>query len=227
MESYLKALIDVLAPFETILEVGEVASDYIQTFHPKQHVVIKSEESWETALPKLGVFDAIFFGNFKPECEVMHKTGSLIVQQGRALVENTRKQFPQLATLRYSDTDLNEFMVGLGQLSRKELSHFLHELKMNQHISEEQYEIMTTKYHLEKKEGSHSKTIEIRVDPILTFINACLENHMRKGSRLSWFAPHSMSKYEDPQFFDAIITNPNFEYSEHSTPLVMKLEKMI
>ncbi len=37
---------------------------------------------------------------------------------------------------------------------------------------------------------------------------------MRKGSRLLCFLNESDSKYEDPQFFDQIITNPSLDYQE-------------
>src|SRR5215471_10530852 len=82
---YMQACIDMLQPFGDVLEVGfgcGYSADHIQTYHPKSHTIIEYhpvvaaqarqwakaysnvtiiEDTWQSALSKLGVYDCIFF----------------------------------------------------------------------------------------------------------------------------------------------------------------------
>ena len=82
---YMQACIDALKPRGDVLEVGfgcGYSATHIQTYHPKSHTIIEYhpviaqrarewakdyshvtiiEDTWQHALPRLGVFDCIFF----------------------------------------------------------------------------------------------------------------------------------------------------------------------
>ena len=121
---------------------------------------------------------------------------------------------------------MDAFYEQVGQFHVEDLSYFLHELKCNRQISEEQYENRIQKYHLKKTESKNDILTEEQVTtpppPLsLAFFNACLENHMRKGSRFSCFSNSPISKYENPQFFAHIITNPNLDYQEQFIPVTV------
>lgn len=233
---YLDALIDRLRPCGDVLEVGFAqgfASTRIQTFHPTHHTIIESDpmaaaeavkwaqgnpaitiiqDSWETALPQLKQFDAVFFNDFKPHLEADREIGNMVVESGKKLLAKVQEELPQLKTLQYSDGDLDEFFAQVGQFNPAEMAIFVSELKKNGQISTDQHEKMALKYRLEKKEAPASQ--EKQTDPVLVFLNACIKDHMRKGCRFSFFAGSPQSKYENPEFFETIITNPYFDYQE-------------
>lgn len=235
--SYIDALIEGLHPVGKVLEIGFLAysSKRIQSFHPKHHTILESDSEiaakasdwakgnpaisviqgrWEEALPKLGVFDAIFFNDFKPSIEEekaqCREVGSLVVEKGKKIVSQIKEEIPQLVKFRYSNSELEEFLGQVGKSQSAQLSIFIHELLENGQISEEQYEHLVHQYHLEKK---GRKCIE-KEDPIMRFLKLCLKKHMHKGSRFSCFCAHPLSKYEDPEFFETIITSPHFSYQE-------------
>lgn len=237
---YLEALIDNLHPFGRVLEVGfglGYSACRIQTYPIEHHTIIESnpriaeevakwaennqtisllQDTWEDALPKLGIFDTIFFNDFEPDLEAekigYRETGSMIVQKGKELINKVKQELPELMNLRYLDSDLDDFYHQVGQFQLREMGLFLSELKKNGQISLDQYEKMVEKYRLEKT--APLKSIERQLDPMLVFLETCLNNHMRKGSRFSCFASSPISKYENPEFFASIITNPNVDYQE-------------
>jgi hypothetical protein len=239
---YLEALIDHLRPFGNVLEVGFAlgyASDRIQTFNLKSHTIIEPnfkiaqeaikwasgnpnitiiEDRWENALPKLGIFDAIFFNDFN--CELASEnlksfeTGDLIVKSGRDLIANVKKTFPHITTISYSDSDLEEFFKNIGEFRPNHMATFLDELLKNGQISKSQYEKTMAQYALKKSEGVMNLPSK-EIDPILAFLKICLKDHMRKASRFSCFTNDPTSRFENPEFFDLIITDPHLDYQEN------------
>ncbi len=238
----LEALIDLLKPTGNVLEVGFAlgySSERIQTYHPKHHTIIEKDpkiaaratewakgkanvtvihDTWEHALSKLAAFDAIFFNEFDPHLAVElsqhHETGAHLVKQGKEIIAKAKEQIPELLTMRYSDDDLNTFLAQTKPAQKTQVSVFLAELKSNQQITNEQYEQMLTKYALERKEPSLTKCASTPVNPLLLFLKACMQSHMHKNSRLTYFAGAPLSNYEYPLFFDLIITNPDYDYQE-------------
>src|SRR5262245_31784150 len=88
IKTYVEEIIDELRPFGDVLEVGYgqgIASNYIQKKEPKTHTIIENdpesvkqakkwaekqknvkiiEGNWEEILPKLKIFDSIFFNDY-------------------------------------------------------------------------------------------------------------------------------------------------------------------
>ncbi len=244
---YVESIIDALHPAGEVLEVGfdfGYAAAHIQTYYPKHHTIIESDtetaaravkwadnnpaitiikDKWKNVLPQLGIFDVLFFNDFQPEAEAQQnhtiEMGNVVVNQGRVLVENVKQQLPQLMKMRYSDADIEEFFHNVGQFDTQEMTIFLHELLKNEQISLEQFNNLLTKYNLEKKEAPIFKDVPRQRDCGLEFLEACLKSHMRKGSRFSCFASTPFSKFENPEFFDSVITNPNCDYQEKLIPV--------
>jgi DNA-binding transcriptional regulator YbjK len=146
----------------------------------------------------------------KAEC---CETGSLLVKRGKALVAEVNELIPDLARMRYSDADIDAFFSQMAA-QKKELSYFLEELRGNGQISAEQYEKMASKYHLEKKAVKATKKMKKRSDCAFQLLLGCLERHMKKGSRFSCFSSCAVSRFEIPEFFEAIVTNANVDYQE-------------
>ena len=242
LKPYIESFVDQLHIFGDVLEIGFAlgyAADRIQSHKPKHHTIIEADpkvaakavkwaaknpaitiiqDTWESALPRLGVFDHVFVNDFAPEIEARKAqccdTGNLLVKKGKEINAMVHELIPDLTRMKYSDSDIDAFFsqVGLGQ--KNELSYFLQELRGNGQISAEQYEKMATKYHLEKKEAKASKKIIKQTDCGFRLLLMCLERHMRKGSRFSCFSSSTISRFEIPEFFDAIVTNANLDYQE-------------
>ncbi|HSX11994.1 MAG TPA: hypothetical protein VLF61_00695 [Rhabdochlamydiaceae bacterium] len=245
---YLEALINALRPSGNVLEVGfglGYSATHIQTYHPTHHTIIEwrpevakkalqwakkrpnatvIQDTWENALPKLGLFDAIFFNDFDPEAETeiqqMRDMSSLVLTKEKELSALVAETLPQLTTIRYSDQDIEEFYQQAGQFNLQDLSRFLFTLKSNGQITETQYEKMIKKYQLEKNEiKTAGSPIRKPVDQSFLFLQACVKDHMKKGSRFSSFSISPRSKFENAQFFEHVITNPHLDYQEKIIPV--------
>ncbi len=242
-KAYLESLINALCPHGNVLEVGfhqGYSSALIQTFNPQSHIIIESDaqvaknaikwasnytnvtviqDIWQNTLPRLGIFDAIFFNQrlagSRVDITEYKESGLNALNKGKEIALMLQEKIPQLNSIRYSDTDMDTFYEQVGQFHLEKLSYFLHELKCNRQISIEQYENRILKYRLKKIESNNNPLVEgERTCGIFTFLNACLDSHMHKGSRFSCFSSIPASNYENPQFFSQIITNPNFDYQE-------------
>lgn len=252
---YMEACIDALKPSGDVLEVGfgcGYSARHIQKYQPKSHTIIECDpvvyekalsfakefsnvtivfDTWQNALPRLGVFDAIFFDDYPLESEeelnflAQEKTKThAALLQGHKVLEEAIRKIPTLESIRYSDADLEEFLKEV--LSRKDIpeghiTQFFTELKDRGQITTSQYEKVWDKLLalgfvrpepcLEKQEkilfsGPREK--------FYTFLEQALKAHMRKGSRFSCFLSSSTSKFEDPKFFQEIILNPYLDYHE-------------
>jgi hypothetical protein len=241
---YLEALIDDLLPFGDVLEVGFAlgySADRIQSFRPRHHTIIESDpeifaralkwanhrssitliqEDWESALPRLSVFDTVFFNDLHLESEVKKleslSNAAMVVEEGRNLIKSVKESLPQMMAIKYSDADLEAFLSQVGQTEG--VAYFLGELMQNGQISKEQYATLTAKHSLEKMELPIPNSIPL-TDSMLAFLRICLKGHMRKGSRFSCFASSPLSKFEIPEFFEEVITNPSYDYQEKLMPV--------
>lgn len=243
---YIEALIDELRPFGDVLQVGfgrGYAAERIQSFKPKSLTIIEQDErviqdiqhwaekfknvtilvgSWQTLLPQLGIFDSIFFNDYPIDSDigVMNRINPEEIQrtsnQAKELLDSMKSQLSQLK-MHYSDKEIDEFYHKIGQFNRNELSHFFNKLKEYGFITEKQYEQTLQKYQLEKE--ADQSTFTRPQDNTFAFLDECLKNHMRKGSRFSCFSNDITSKYEDSQFFENIITNPFLDYRERLIPI--------
>lgn len=232
---YIEALIEKLKPFGDVLEVGfdkGIAAEFIQSYKPTTHTIIESnpelakaarnfaskysdvlviENSWQDALSNLSCFDTVFFNQSDPTLvSVCPKESNLLLKQAEELLASVHGRFPEIKTLCYSDKDLQDLYCQEGHLKPKEFSRFLLELQERKQISKDQYEGVLKQYNLEAPEQK-KKVFE---DTALVFLRACLQKHLKKGSRFSCVSSFPISKYEDPLFFDQVITNPHFDYEE-------------
>lgn len=266
---YMQACIDALKPFGDVLEVGfgcGYSASHIQTYHPKSHTIIEYhpvvakrarewaknyphvviiEETWQNALPHLGVFDTIFFDDYPLESGAeMQKmkenkdAAHLIIEAGKKKMEGLEKELSFLKEIRYQDEDLEIFfamikkedhvepkmllrfffdLVDQKQITSTQLDKILEKLKQEKELSQDEISRF-----VEERKGVSTSTQwsgRARGDRLFEFLDACLKSHMRKGSRFSCFLEDSTSKFEDPKFFDLIIVNPSLEYHETRIPI--------
>ncbi len=248
---YLEALVDALCPSGDVLEVGfgsGYAAVHIQTHQPKHHTIIEIDPNifeqaaqwaknrsnvaviqgtWQSILPELGSFDAIFFN----DCSFVLEAETLQVQKmGRAALNSKEEleswvedKIPQLKSMQYTDADLDAFYQESGKHYPYETARFISELHSKGQISSRQYEQMINDHHLEKM-TPHTKpsvrnSIYSMKDNTRAFLEICLKNHMRPGAIFTCFSNNPASKYDCPWFFEHIITNPDLEYQERWMPV--------
>lgn len=255
---YMQACIDALLPFGDVLEIGfgcGYSATHIQKYSPKSHTIIEYhpvvakrarewakqfpsvtiiEDTWQNALPGLGVFDAIFFDDYPLESEEQMKNYEKeqrqcqsLLQKESEVIQEVEQKLPFLKELVYTDADLDELISSLrqGEVIAEHLLRFLKELESRKQITAAQ-----SSYVLKRLEAmgiiSHPAAWESAPsqqkfqfrgpnERLLVFLEIVLNKHMRKGSRFSCFLSSAVSKYEDQKFVDAIICNPFLDYTEH------------
>lgn len=247
-KAYIEALIDELHPFGDVLEVGfghSYAADRIQTYKPKSHIIIAEdpqmvkeamewakshanvtviEGSWQAKLPGLSTFDAIFFNDYPIDSDMGMMTRinpeeiSRSSSQTKELLSKMENEWSQVK-MHYSDQEIDDFYQKTGQNNRQKLPRFFRKLKDYGYITEKQYDKVLQKYDLEKEISDDKSTAQFQADTTFAFLDECLKNHMRKGSRFSSFSKDIISKYEDSQFFENVITNHNLDYFEKIVPI--------
>lgn len=223
-------LVDRLQPKGNVLQIGfssGVIAEKIQTYHPKHHTIIEPNRAvgekagarpgwkviidrWEHALPKLGSFDVIFYDDFNPEREremaKLAVVANVSVQKGKEAISRVHARFPNLTQMKYLDSDLDQLLNQFGKDKHPQLAYFLKELLRNGQISQDQYE--------RRSSGLEVPKAVPPPDPLLALLQACLKNHMEKASHFACISSVSVSKFENPRFFEEIITNPDYDYEE-------------
>jgi Ribosomal RNA adenine dimethylase len=241
-QSYSSALVDELRPSGDVLEIGfglGYIAQKIQNYQPKSYTVIEHnpqiakeakawasqqknvlviEDSWQAVLPKLKVFDSIFYNNdsdsnLEALKNLSPKEVKQTANQAKEMLTLLEKQFSQL-NKQFSDQEINNFYEKIGQFNLHELPEFFKTLKDKGCISDKQYEQVLKKYTAADKRAPRHQTADQTLDPMLSFLEESLEKHMRKGSRFSSFLRETTSKYDDPHFFERIIENPKLQYTE-------------
>lgn len=258
---YMHACIDALKPFGDVLEIGfglGYSAERIQHYKPKSHTIIEYhpevakyarawaknyptvtiiEDTWQHALPKLGLYDCIFFDDYPLESEQqmqsMQKSSeesSVLLEQGKKILEEAEKTLPFLQTIQYSDENLRELMkeipAGDYELG-KQCARFLKELFVRKQIAETQLQkalevlVCEDKLHVEdlKPVQQEPFTFSRTGDRLYQFLGDCLKAHMRKDSRFSCFLSSAASKYEDARFVEEVIANPWLDFTEKQITL--------
>lgn len=241
--SYVQAAIERLRPAGDVLEVGfSEASLEIAKFHPRSHTLLESDpllfqeakkrlsknsqvvllqENWRQALDRLGVFDAIYWGKKSLAFAVSKLSASKVLEEGKRALQEAYTLLPDLQKMRYTEKEIALFCEGLKN-SKEALSRFIFELEHAGQISSEIREKIVKKYHL--KEVKFSKEPKIDSSEMVEFFTRCLALHMRKGSRFSACLELPTSKFEDPLFYEAVITNPLVDFKEFLIPMAKTKE---
>jgi len=206
MKKWIEAWLDEIRPFGDVLEIG-AGTLPLEPFRPKTHIHIE-KDGWQKELPRLGTFDFILY-----TAKVIEKAhaeeGSLLLKEGKKTLQEVQKIVPELSKIRYTDRDLDPFCEQMKTAQKPYLSRFLSELLENGQITESQYERQIEKAHLKKEPLKKGAAPE---DTLFECIQESLR-HLRKGGRFSCLIGEA-SKFEDPKFFEHIITNPSLDYQE-------------
>lgn len=252
---YMEACIDALHPKGDVLEIGfgcGYSATHIQTYSPSKHTIIEYhpliaekarqwakaypnveiiEDTWQQALPSLGTYDTIFFDDYPIDIEKNHheekvKIGSLLLEKGKATLEEAHQKIPLLKTFIYKKEDLEQFLTTFTQNSHPAptILRFLFDLKKEQNIDEETLkhslsflirENIATKQQIEEYTPGTQAPLPIQEeDRFLPFLELCLQSHLKKNGAISCYLANSSSKFEDERFYQSVILNPHVEYTE-------------
>jgi hypothetical protein len=216
--TYTNALATCRPSYHTIIEPNSLRAEQARAWsysHP--HITI-IEAQWQNALPLLKTFDTIFLNEqaLSPVGDIAQyrETSHLVLKQGKELLSMVHTTFPHLKSLRYSDDDLDLFYEQTGQFYQRDVAYFFYELRSQEQISEDQYQNAIEKYRLKKEHSVKTIHSAQPLDPTFDILDACLTHHMLAGSRFCCLCSGPSSKYEQAQFFERIITNPDLNYEE-------------
>lgn len=188
------------------------------------------EAAWETALPNLKTFDVVFFNEYALDNDAIltflfPESSVEASNEAKKVLSLLEEQMSQV-TRPFSDQEIADFFRTVGQFNLDKMPTFLQKLQENGNISKAQYEGLIKKYHLEKRNEGKRKEMKKNPsnkmqekDDLLLCLEECLKGHMNKNGRFSAFLKTQSSKYDDSQFFDHIITNPNIDYKESLVPI--------
>lgn len=201
----------------TLIEKNPEVIQKAKTWISQQKNVTFIEKSWEEALPTLQVFDSVFFNDFF--YQERDKTKNFNLQQksktdfqDKELLDTLKNQY-SLIDKKFSDQEIDEFYQKIGKFNLQALPAFFEGLKEKKCISDLQYNQMIKKYAQDKQ--ALPKQIEEKfLSPLLSFLEKSINKNMRKGSRIFSISEDLTSKYEDREFFEKVIENPQLKYKE-------------
>lgn len=227
----------------TIIEyhptVAKKAREWAKSY---QNITI-IEDTWQNALGKLGVFDTIFFDDTPLEsaldamaCQEIESLAALVLKRGKNLLVKIKQKFPFLKTMKYQDEDLDYFFKNLQNKEKVDPNHllyFFYGLVKKGGITERQWELVLARLQKEKLITSQILSefkgklhkVDFRpakkpeVKRFFEFLQLCLKEHMREGSRCSYSVDTPTSKFEEERFFNEIILNPYVDFKEHLIPI--------
>lgn len=246
-KGYAKGLIDALAPSGDLLQIGfsRDIADYFQKHQIKSHTIIAStpeaiqegiewaskdpsrkliQGSWEKELPKLGKFNSILYFEYSDldHVETLNYIFSdeILAQIGKAkeLLGDLSKEMA-LVTVKYSNEDLEKFYEKIGKHKRDKLGNFLRNLMVNGNITKEQYGDFIEKHELKDLDVLPQNIMFDKSGAMVACLEECLKNHLQVGGRFVSYSNDIISKYDDSNFFDKVISNYGVDYQEKLIPL--------
>jgi hypothetical protein len=226
----------------TIIEYHPVVVKRAEEWAKKYKNVKIVHDTWQEAIHKLGVFDTIFFDDYPLQSgadtlylEQVGNEASKIVQEGKEILHHVQEKFSFLKNIRYDDEDMEYFFQHLIERESIDKAHFLpffYDLKIKGNITDMQFEKVVARLEtealvtaeirgeffgtIEKLKPQDPYTFNERGDRFFEFLELCLKEHMRVGSKFSCYLDRPTSKYEDEKFFNHIITNPALDFKEHT-----------
>ena len=237
---YIEAVIGALQPEGALLQIGfgnGWASQLLRERPLRAHVLIEADEGlakkaraaspqavviqgeWRPALSKLGQFDTVFSQEpslarqwdmiAKLQAESLHWKEAQ--QRERALKERLQA----FASVRFTKRDFDEFYQTVGCRHPDQVPAFLLGLKEQGQVDAQTYDAIVRDYP-QAAPPSESKRFDFAnsIDPFYAILEECLNHHMKDKSRYSALVAGPVSRYEDPRFFERVITHPYICYSE-------------
>jgi hypothetical protein len=216
-KSYMERCIDLLKPSGDVLEVGfgmGYSATRIQQHNPQNHTIIECDPEvlvkakewavsggdiniiegvWQEKIKGLPVFDSIFFDDFFPfdEGEVAQIKGNISVLGKREQVTNELLEacYETFQGVKFADSDLASFQQYLCTCidhTPDNVVNFIDNLRKYSSITEKQYQNLVEGLNIEEKQID-KKDFSLDGDRLVEFVEECFANHMKTGSRISFY----------------------------------------
>jgi hypothetical protein len=186
----------------------------------KPHVTVIAS-SWQEALPSLGKFDSIVYSNSQStqnrDVELFNALNqealTTTAERAQELLHILEEQFEQIQ-IQFSDADLEDFCQNNSKLNPQAIERFFSSLETHGQITKQQRTSAWKRYLQLHRPHPEVEDSALPKDLLLPCLQACLKNHMHKGSHFSALLDRQLSKYGDNDFLQAIISNPEVNYKE-------------
>lgn len=260
---YMEAAIDALAPKGDVLEVGfglGYAATQIEKAHPKNHTIIDCEAvvlarakkwakhskkihlvegTWQQAMPKMGIFDTIFYDAFAPlDEQTLGKykqdvtDSTRIAEESQKLRETLSEALSQFQDVKFSDEDLLTFgsqILTRNDVQPADIANFINTLEEQGNISKIQKTMFLRQFAKQLKTKSRAGKQNPLTDldavpsnhavlntamPFFVFADLCLSQNMRKGSRLGTYLRSPNEKLELKPFRERMRARKDVIYTE-------------
>lgn len=196
------------------------------------------EGTWQDKLNKVGVFDTIFFDDYSPlsldelkQLQDQAESSQKVVEEVQKVTKSLSDSLDHFKGIKFSDKQIEDFIKQIHKrpnIHPEQITDFLRQMSERGHITPQQ----SAKYAKEvqaKLKGAAGPREDLRLDwinkratPIdrfLIFVEACLDKHMRPGSRLSAYMSSSDSKLQHKDFKERVLSRKDVKYSEKKIPI--------
>ena len=224
----------------TIIECDHSVINHAEEWLSQHKNASLIEGTWQNKLSSLKVFDAIFFDDYSPisseqfdqqkeEEEALEKT----LNDSKAIKNALEEQMKKFKGIKFSNEDVKTFLTHLStqkNIDAMDVLVFIDKLQKQENITPEQKTFFLSEFDTSVSSSSPSTNKETiqntaqkklgslptspHKDRLILFIETCLDNHMRKGSRLSAFI--NLPDYEryKQTFTDVILSRADVTHSE-------------
>lgn len=219
----------------TIIESDPAAIAVAKEWAKRRPGVKIIEGTWQDQLGKLGVFDTVFFDDYTPlskeDVEGIQKDSEkskAISEEIQSLKDSIADQLYEFSHIKFSDQDVRNFIsqsLDRPNIQADSVSEFLNRLELQGNITaiqNDRFQLEIEKLTKTKKpptdrpglESEWLNKITATQDRFIFFTEACLDKHMRKGSRLSAYMDSPETKKNNAEFKNKILTRKDVKYSE-------------
>lgn len=197
--------------------------------HPKTKIL---EGIWQEKIKNLGQFDCILFDGYIPfsveELQQNAELGQELSKKAKGAHNMLEKAFTKYKDVKFTDDQIKHFLKEVQKrpnTEEKDVIDFLNGLASKGHITQKQKEHfakglkITSTASSEPAKGS-TPWINTKFPGylLLPFIEECVVNHMRPGSRLVSFLNASQKK-ENQEFKKKITAEKSVKYTEKAIPV--------
>jgi len=213
----------------TIIECDPVVFKKAEEWAKKYPNVKLIQGTWQQTLAKLGNFDSIFFDDYSPlsekEIEKLIENSEVcekLNEETQEILQNLEKTIKTFKNIHFSDEDLKHFankVLSQYPVTPEYVMKFINNLENWGNITAQQKQAFIREFEVTIKNRKAQKPTQMQQtklpgDRFISFTEACLEHHMRKGSKLSAYMGSPESKGHHPEFQKRILSRKDVQYSE-------------
>lgn len=205
----------------TIIEYHPVVAKKARAWAANKPNVTIIEDTWQNAMDALGTYDAIFFDDYPLESKKIHEE----LTECKIKSDAYTSSHVQMQHKNISREEIDGFLSHLthGEMEIADptfLFRFLTELKQTGAIDSTLYDYAIMK--AKKEQLLHDSNCNFDSTPqgfrgedrLVTFFSRCMNTHMKKGARFSCYLETMTSRFDDPFFFNSVISSPFYTLVE-------------